>query len=151
MLHYIIDGNNLIGKIRSFSKLQHKDKTAVREQLIFFVDRYFHSKKAKVTLHFDGYENLPIKSEKCKIIYSNNKIADQKIKEQIENSKSRTTLIVVSSDNNIREFARVCGCKILTSEEFASEVQKENNSNEEEERIKSIDSVEEFKKIFNAK
>ena len=58
MLHYIIDGNNLIGKIKHFSNIQKKDKQAAREKLALFLDRYFISKKAKVTLHFDGFENL---------------------------------------------------------------------------------------------
>ncbi len=151
MLHYIIDGNNLIGKIKHFSNIQKKDKQAVREKLALFVDRYFISKKAKVTLHFDGFENLPIKTQRIKIIYSENKTADQKIKNQIEDSKSPKQIVVVSSDNNIKEFARVCSAKIITSEDFAAEIQKEKNGNEEADRIKSIDDVEEFKKIFNVK
>ena len=115
------------------------------------MDRYFISKKAKVSLHFDGFENLPIKTQRIKIIYSENKSADQKIKQQIEDSKSPKQIVVVSSDNNIKEFARVCSSKIITSEDFAAEIQKEKNGNEEADRIKSIDDVEEFKKIFNVK
>ncbi len=109
------------------------------------------SKKAKVTLHFDGFANLPINSQKIKIIYSENKTADHKIKQQIENTKTPKNLIVVSSDNNIKEFARVCSAKVLSSEDFAFEIQKEKNVNEESERIKEINDVEEFKRLFNAK
>ncbi len=108
-------------------------------------------RKPNVTLHFDGFTNQPINSQKIKIIYSENKTADQNIKQQIENSKSPKNLIVVSSDNNIKEFARVCSAKTLASEDFAAEIQKEKNVNEESERIKSIDNVEEFKRIFNVK
>ncbi len=151
MLHYIIDGNNLIGKIKHFSSLQKKDKQSTREKLVFYLERYFSSKKAQVTLHFDGFANLPINSQKIKIIYSENKIADQKIKQQIEKSKTPRNLIVVSSDNNIKEFARVCSAKTLSSEDFALEIQKEKNVNEESERIKEINNVEEFKRIFNVK
>ncbi len=46
MLHYIIDGNNLIGKIKRFSSLQKKDKQTAREKLAFYVDRYFIFKKS---------------------------------------------------------------------------------------------------------
>ena len=45
----------------------------------------------------------------------------------------------------------MCSAKIITSEDFAAEIQKEKNGNEEADRIKSIDDVEEFKKIFNVK
>ncbi len=151
MLHYIIDGNNLIGKIKQIVSLQNKDKQAAREKLAFNIDKYFISKKAKVTLHFDGFENSPIKTQRIKIMYSEDKTADQKIKKQIEDSKSRKQLIVVSSDNNIKEFARVCSAKTISSEDFGFEIKKGNNINEEAERIKSIDNVDEFKRIFNVK
>ncbi len=151
MLHYIIDGNNLIGKIKYFSDIQKKDRQASREKLAFYIERYFSSKKANVTLHFDGFANHPINSQKIKIVYSENKTADQKIKQQIENSKSPKNLIVVSSDNNIKEFARVCSAKTLASEDLAAEIQKEKNVNEESERIKEINDVEEFKRIFKVK
>ena len=124
MLHYIIDGNNLIGKIKQIVSLQNKDKQAAREKLAFNIDKYFISKKAKVTLHFDGFENLPIKTQRIKIMYSEDKTADQKIKKQIEDSKSRKQIIVVSSDNNIKEFARVCSAKTISSEDFGFEIQK---------------------------
>ena len=151
MLHYIIDGNNLIGKIKSFSSLQKKDKQSAREKLTFYLERYFSSKKTKVTLHFDGYENLPIKTQKIIIVYSENKTADQKIKRQIETSNSPKNIIVITSDNNIKEFAKVCSAKTISSEDFNSEIQKEKNENEESERIKEINNVEEFKRIFNVK
>ena len=53
MLSYIIDGNNLIGKISSLMSLQKKDKQASREKLVFLLDRYFSQKKANVTLNLD--------------------------------------------------------------------------------------------------
>ncbi len=41
LITYIIDGNNLIGKIASLMNLQKKDKQASREKLIYILDRYF--------------------------------------------------------------------------------------------------------------
>ncbi len=87
MKHYIIDGNNLIGKINSIHKMQQKDKQQSREKLAFMIDNYFHDKNAKVTIHFDGFKNLPIKLNQAKIIYSDSKSADDKIKNQIELAK----------------------------------------------------------------
>lgn len=148
MLQYLIDGNNVIGKSPSIKILEKKDKQLPREKLAFQIERYFFNKKVKVKLFFDGFANLPIKVSNIKIIYSNNKTADELIKNEIENSKSRGAITVVSSDNNIKEFAKVCGCNILISEEFISLLEKNNNFGEEEERIKNINNVDEFKKLF---
>lgn len=148
MINYLIDGNNVIGKFPSIKKLEKKDKQLPRERLAFLVDTYFFNKKVKVKLFFDGFENLPIKVSKIKLAYSNNKTADDLIKNEIGKSNSKRNITVVSSDNNIREFAKVCGCKILLSEEFILLLNKNDNSAEEEEIIKKINDVEEFKKLF---
>ena len=148
MKHYIIDGNNLIGKMKSLYSLQRKDKQATREKLALILERYFIKKKIKVTLHFDGYANDPIKTSGIKIIYSENKTADEKIKSQIEKSKKRTTLTVVSSDNNVREFARVCSCGVIKSEDFVNQLNASQTKSEESDRISSIDDPEEFKRLF---
>ncbi len=148
MKHFIIDGNNLIGKMKNLHSLQRKDKQETREKLALILERFFIKKKIKVTLHFDGFANDPIKTSGIKIIYSENKTADENIKSQIEKSKKRTTLIVVSSDNNIREFARVCSCEVIKSEDFVKQILSSQSQDEEVERIKNIDDPDEFKKLF---
>ena len=55
MKKYIIDGNNLIGKIKSIFTLHQKDKSQSRKNLIKILDKYFSDKKVKVNLHFDGF------------------------------------------------------------------------------------------------
>ena len=60
LLNYIIDGNNLIGKIPSLMNLQKKDKQASREKLVYMLDRYFIQKKVNVTLHLDGHPGARI-------------------------------------------------------------------------------------------
>ena len=106
MLNYIIDGNNLIGKIASLMSLQKKDKQASREKLVYILDRYFISKKANVTLHLDGHPAGRVSSSKMKIVYSENLTADEKIKKQISQSKSPRNIIVVTSDSNLAQFAK---------------------------------------------
>ena len=151
MRTYIIDGNNLIGKITSLSRLQKKDKQSVREKLVLLIENYFHNKKEKVSLHFDGFENKSLRLSKGKIIYSEKSTADKKIKDQIEASKNRKNLIVVSSDHEIQNFAKVCSSKVVSSEDFSKEILSANKIDEEENRINSINNVEEFKKLFGAK
>ncbi len=151
MKHFIIDGNNLIGKMKDLQSLQRNNKQASREKLAVILERYFVKKKAKITLHFDGFANEPINVSKLKIIYSENRTADDIIKNQIENSNNRKNLIVVTSDNNLREFARVCSCEVIKSEEFVKLLSTSQNENEENEKILSMNDPEEFKKLFGVK
>jgi predicted RNA-binding protein with PIN domain len=151
MLHYIIDGNNLIGKIKSIHKIQIANKQGSREKLIFLLDRYFSNKKANITVHLDGFIKIPIKPDRVKIIYSDKLTADEKIKKQIEMISSRKNIVVITSDSNLAEYARICSCKIITSEEFVASLQNMNYQDDEAARVKAIDNVDEFKKLFGAK
>lgn len=144
MNHYIIDGNNLIGKMPD---LRNKDNQFVREKAAFVLERYFSSRKSKVSLHFDGHANLPIKVSGIKIYYSENKTADEKIKLEIERTKNRKSITLVSSDNNLREFGRVCSCSLKSSEDFLNEIQSAGNQDEENRIIQSMNK-DEFKKLF---
>ena len=83
MKTFLIDGNNLIGKIRNLFLLQKKDKQASREKLVQLLNTFFASGKNKVVLFFDGFENTPLLLTKGKVIYSNTKSADLLIKKYI--------------------------------------------------------------------
>ena len=150
MLTYIIDGNNLIGKISDLMNLQKKDKQASREKLIYMLDRYFSNKKSNVSLHLDGHPNIKINSSKMKIVYSENQTADEKIKKQISQSKSPRNINVVTSDSNLGQFAKVCSCKVISSEEFAAEINKSTPNLDEQSIIDSMNNPDEFKKLFGA-
>ena len=150
MLTYIIDGNNLIGKISSLMNLQKKDKSASRENLVFMLDRYFSNKKFSVTLHFDGHPNTVINSSKMKIVYSENYTADDKIKKQISQSKSPRNLIVITSDSNLAQFSKVCSCNVISSEKFVAEINKSSANSNEQSIIDSMNNIDEFKKLFGA-
>ncbi|MDD5609650.1 MAG: NYN domain-containing protein [Ignavibacterium sp.] len=138
MTGYIIDGNNLIGKISSLSKIQKKDKQASREKLALMIERFFHDKKTNVSLHFDGYPGIKINAGKIKLIYSESNTADEKIKNQIESSTSRKKTIVITSDYNLAEFARVCSCKVISSGEFLNMIDNYNKTEDEELRTSKM-------------
>lgn len=150
MINYIIDGNNLIGKIKSLMDLQRKDKQASREKLAFMLDRYFIGKKNQIMLHFDGHPNDKINTTSLKIVYSENLTADEKIKKQIGNSSSRKNIVVVTSDMNLADYARVCSCKVISSDEFAVMLKNMNQEDDEESRIKQINNNDEFIKLFKS-
>lgn len=128
--------------------LQKKDKQASREKLVYILDRYFINKKATVTLHLDGHPAGRVSSSKMKIVYSENLTADEKIKKQISQSKSPRNIIVVTSDSNLAQFAKVCSATVVSSDEFAVEINKSGDKFDEESIIKSINNVDEFKKLF---
>ncbi len=149
MKKYIIDGNNLIGKVKLLASIQGKDKQASRDKLAFIIDRFFAAKKVEVYLHYDGFEGEKINTQKLKIIYSENSSADEKIKKQIEAEKNKRNIVVISSDNSITSFAKVCGCEILLSENFGKELSKSFSSDSENEKNNLVNDIEEFKKLFN--
>jgi predicted RNA-binding protein with PIN domain len=149
--HYIIDGNNLIGKIKSLNQLQKKNKQQSREKLAFLLGRYFNKKKASVNLHFDGFENDAIKVSGIKIYYSGSITADEKVKQEIQRSKNSKNIVLITSDTNLAEFGRVCSCQVVKSEQFAMQLHSENSVDEEQLKINSINSTEDFKKLFGIK
>jgi predicted RNA-binding protein with PIN domain len=150
MISYIIDGNNLIGKIKSLVNLQSKDKQASREKLVFILDRYFAGKKNSITLHFDGHPKEKINSSKMKFIYSDSITADEKIKRQIDKSSQRKNINVITSDSNLANYARICSCKVISSEDFVKMINTMNREDDEESRIKQLNN-DEFIKLFKAK
>jgi len=147
MNYYIIDGNNLIGKIKSLWKLQKVDGQQSREKLAFMLDRFFDGKKVKVSLHFDGFPKEAIKTGNIKIIYSNKRVADSLIKEEIDNAKNPKLITVVSSDFSIYEYAKVSSCRRIKSEDFAKQLTEKKNEITEDDIIKNIDN-DEMKKLF---
>jgi len=148
MKQYIIDGNNLIGKVPSLKILQKKDKQRSRAKLALMIDNYFNQKNAKVFLHFDGHPKEPIRINNASIIYSENLSADEKIKNQVGKSKNPRNIIVVTSDNNLAEYARVCSSTVIKCEEFAKDILYQKESDEEKRRIGEMSNNEEFKKLF---
>jgi len=148
MKHYIIDGNNLIGKISSLKKLHKKNKQLSAEKLSFILGRYFIRKKSTVSLHFDGFESKKINTGGIKIFYSNKSTADEKIKNEIERSRNPRNIVLVTSDLNLAEFGKVCSCKVLKSENFSKLLFFDANVDEEKSRIDEINNQQEFKKLF---
>lgn len=139
MIHYIIDGNNLIGKIKSLFVLQNKDKYASREGLVNILNNYFAGKKIKLTLHLDGHPNTALHLAKGKIIYSEKQSADSKIREEIDRAKNPKLITLVTSDNSLINYARVNSASVIKSEQFYKEIQNSQKGNEENEKVKQLE------------
>jgi predicted RNA-binding protein with PIN domain len=151
MKEVIIDGNNLIGKIKNLSVLQKRDKITAREKLAFMLNRYYSNKKIKVSLHFDGFKSVSIRTDNISIIYSDEITADEKIKKQIEQAKNSRNIALITSDRNLQQFAKACSCEIISCEDFSKMLGSSRHRGDEQSRIDEMNNVEEFKKLFNAK
>lgn len=140
---FIIDGNNLIGKIPELRKSKGDDS---RAKLIFLLQNFFSNKKVKCIVCFDGYPTDKIKS-RFELLFSLNRNADELIKQKIEKSVRNKNLIIVSSDLEIFSYARECGCTAIKSEEFYKNLLS-NLSTQSEEKPQ-LNDLTEFKKLFN--
>ncbi|MBU2493778.1 MAG: NYN domain-containing protein [Bacteroidetes bacterium] len=139
MIHYIIDGNNLIGKIKSLHVLQNKEKQASREGLVNILNRYFAGKKIKLTLHLDGHINSVLHLSKGRIIYSENESADNKIRDEIDRSKNPKLITLITSDQSLMNYARVNSASVIKSEQFYKEILNSEKGNEESEKVKQLE------------
>lgn len=139
MRHYIIDGNNLIGKIKKLKDLQKKEKQLSRIELVYLLNNFFAGNKIKASLHFDGFEKGELNFTKGKIIYSNNKTSDMKIREEIDKSKNPRLITLISSDLELVNYAKLNSCSIKKADDFAREIYNQKSKNEENEKIKEME------------
>ena len=113
----IIDGNNLLHKIPSFKKNFSANPDNVRKSLVEAVRGRVRS-NVKIIFVFDGHSDERTQN----VIYSGSKTADSVIRKYIEDNHEKNSLKVVSSDNEITALAKVCGCKISSSEKFWNDI-----------------------------
>jgi predicted RNA-binding protein with PIN domain len=152
MKYYIIDGNNLIGKIPALQKLHKNNPQNSREKLYGIISGYFQEKKYEVIIFYDGFENVPLRHSRVKVDYSNSNTADDHVRAYISKSRSRSQITLISSDRALCEFARQCTCKIWSCEEFNDALTKAKEVDAEKEKIRSLSgSNEEFIKLFSQK
>lgn len=156
---YLIDGNNLLGFIApsKFKDLRSKYDLVLKLRIFQRV------KRTRVILVFDGYPNLDLPPEyyrgkKFLILFPPpDQNADQVIKETILKQTDLRRFFVVSSDREIKNFARIKGAKPLSCEDFSRQlgkVLKESKKTREEEKDVSSPSpleVNQWLEIFKRK
>ncbi len=117
---YLIDGSNLIGHIPTLELSDPKSKHRLVAQLLIFQT----TKKTKIILAFDGPPDPDLYGEKFRsreftIIWPDlGESADTIITRWIEKQTDFRHLYVVSSDREIKTFARTYKAKVLDCEEF---------------------------------
>lgn len=122
---FLIDGSNLIGHSPFLSLSDPGSKRRLVMQLGIFQA----IKKTKIILVFDGPPDLDLIDEKSQgrefsILWPDeDETADTVIKRQIEKQTDMRCFFVVSSDREIKTFARTHRAKVLDCREFNKRVE----------------------------
>jgi len=153
---YIIDGDNVIGSSPDISLEDPK----ARPKLIYIIRKFQENKKNNVTIVFDGMPENGVQrediSEKFCIRYPQpGSSADDEIKRILSGYHYFKDVIVVTSDRELRTFAKKKGAKLINSIEFYFELKRVSRIHgKKEETKKRIDTqlsdteVEQWMKIF---
>jgi predicted RNA-binding protein with PIN domain len=143
---YLIDGNNLIGHTKSIS---YKDPQA-RQQVLNRIAKFLESRHRKATVVFDGTAEHLRKTRWIQLVFSGpGRTADDLIRRQVEGTRSRKGLCVVSSDNGIYGYARSCGVEALKCHEFNHLLNEELVAGAEpEKRDVPVDSIKHWMRYF---
>jgi predicted RNA-binding protein with PIN domain len=156
LLHYLVDGYNVIHAIPTLKRLLAHDAFSAREQLILHIARLTLKHKFRCTVVFDGLRspNAPQTAlhSPVHVVFSGKASADTHLRSMIEKSGTPAHVVVVSSDREITDFARACSCTTYTSTRFAQMLFAEEERGEEKEQaVLSKQQIEEWLKIFGEK
>jgi predicted RNA-binding protein with PIN domain len=154
---YIIDGNNLIGSAPEFSLADPE----ARMKLVALVRKFQESKNAKVTVVFDGEPRgselrSPI-SAKLTVVYPRCGLsADDEIKCILDKYQQLREIILITTDRELKKYAREKGARTINSIEFYYTLKKNLlHQGKKEETMKRVNTrvsqneVEQWLKIFS--
>ena len=156
---YLIDGNNFIGHISALALRDPRSK----HRLISSLKKFQKQKKTRVLVVFDGPPDPDLISEQFReknfsvIFPSPEQNADKVIKEIISKETDLRRFFVVSSDREIKNFAKSKGAKPLSCKDFNRKLKstlKEHREYLEEEKRQDTPSsleVKQWLKIFKDK
>ncbi len=132
MRKYLIDGNNIIHADKNLKSLFEKDKLLARDTLISLVNDFMLNSKNEAIIFFDGFEYVKSYSRVGKNVFvkfAKNHPADKAIRITIDNEKNKKILIVVSSDYEIQNYARINLAQVQSAEIFLKSISKSKKTN----------------------
>lgn len=149
----IVDGYNYIGHSQ---ELQLQDPGA-RDQVIYLMGQYCARVKKSLTLIFDGNYFLHLANRKRRydrvtVIYTSPIYsADEAIKKMIKSQEARRrkSMLVVSSDQEILQYAQSHGTQVIKSEAFERQVYQALAEKKGIDRVNIRISAEEVKEWLN--
>jgi len=136
MLWYIIDGWNLINKLKEL-----KNAPSPSQALLSYIKKnnLTGSKNNKVTVVFDGRPNFVRynKDTDFNIMFSGERSADDVIKREVSRYKNKKQIVVVSDDWDIINYAKSEGAGFLKVKDFLEKRRKKSVSYSE--KVKEIE------------
>ena len=153
--HLIIDGYNLIFQFPELRRMLERDLESARDGLVERMISYSESNKIFSIIIFDGDRrspNMQKQSRYLQVRFSKYpEKADPLIKKMIEKTSRDIPLMIVSSDREIMNFARLYGFKAISSQQFARTLLikpvKDNHNPEDSDM--SHDELSEWMRLFN--
>jgi predicted RNA-binding protein with PIN domain len=120
---YLIDGNNLLGRIAPH---ELRERTG-RDGLIVRLLAFQRVTRARIHLVFDGNPeesrtDVPVNDKFTIHFPGAGQSADDVIRDMIEAQADRRRFFLVTSDRALRELAKKRGIEALTSDTFAREL-----------------------------
>ena len=132
MVHYIIDGYNIVKQLPQFIGKKLKEG---RDYLIKILKekRPQGSIKNKVTVVFDGHSDIfspteNLKNYNIEIIFTRDEIADDKIKKLVKKSQNPRDIVVVTDDKDLRRSVSLLGAGVIYVKEFMKYKKKKDDN-----------------------
>ncbi len=153
---YLIDGHNLIPKIKGMS-LAMEDKEI---QLIDLLQVFARLKRKKIEVYFDqappGYAGLRKYGSITAHFVQQGSTADTAIINRVRKmGKQANQVIVISSDHQVQNEVRACSAKVKTCEEFNRDLEQMDNkpagSTKPDPDRQSPSEIAEFEQMFRQK
>lgn len=151
---YLIDGHNLIPKIRGMSLRAIDDEN----KLITLLQVYYQQSRKKMEVYFDNAPAGQNRTQRYGAItahfVSQRSSADDAIRKRLDKlGGAANTWTVVSSDRQVQAAARASHARVLRVEDFAKEMlesieNRDNQSEPIENHILSPEEVNEWLRIF---
>jgi predicted RNA-binding protein with PIN domain len=124
-MSYLIDGNNVMAQRVGW----HRDKARARRALMNDLARFAASRRVRVGVVFDGAPEKHFADgalyKGIRVFYSERgSNADERIKQLVEESRERRTLLVITSDRALADYVHRCGARVIPSGEFRKKMEE---------------------------
>jgi predicted RNA-binding protein with PIN domain len=124
-MSYLVDGNNVMGQRVGW----HRDKPGARRALLDELAQFAVARRVTLTVVFDGAPERHFADgasyRGVRVFYAERgSNADERIKQLVENSRERRTLLVVTSDRALADYVRRCGAQVVRAGEFRQRMEE---------------------------
>lgn len=136
MLHFIVDGYNLIKRNNQLKKLELKSARQKSIEILQKIQGNLSSRN-KITIVFDGIDKVysSVSQTSVKVVFSRQEDADTLIKRMVEKESYPSRIVVVTADKAIIYYIKRRGARAMEPEKFLKKFLREKPL-EREENIK---------------